>query len=79
MEQAQAYKLDLTKMDGNGDFSCPRCASIISPDETTEKTYCIVEPKVNSRGLEEVVICCNICNSQIHLTGFSLLDELSIE
>jgi len=79
MEQAQAYKLDLTKMDGNGDFSCPRCGSIISPDETTEETYCILEPKVNCHGLEELVICCNMCKSLIHLTGFSLLEELSIE
>ena len=79
MRQTQAYKLDLTKMDGNGDFSCPRCGSIISPDETTEKTYCILEPKVNSHGLEELVICCNTCKSIIHLTGFSLLEELSIE
>ena len=79
MEQTQAYKLDLTKMDGNGDVSCPRCRSIISPDDTTEKTYCILEPKVNSHGLEELVICCNICESHIHLTGFSLLQELSIE
>jgi len=79
MEQTQAYKLDLTKMDGNGDFSCPRCGSIISPDETKEKTYRILEPKVNNHGLEELVICCNTCTSQIHLTGFSLLQELSIE
>jgi hypothetical protein len=78
MEQTQAYKLDLTKMDGNGDFSCPKCGSIISPDETTEKTYSIVEPKVNSHGLEELVICCNKCKSYIHLTGFSLLEELHI-
>ena len=79
MEQTHAYKLDLTKIKGKGDFSCPRCASIISPDETSEKTYCILEPKVNSRGLEELVISCNTCKSHIHLTGFSLLDELSIE
>jgi hypothetical protein len=79
MEQTQAYKLDLNKMDGNGDFPCPRCGNIISPDETTEKTYNILEPKVNSHGLEELVICCNTCKSQIHLTGFSLLEELSIE
>ena len=79
MEQTQAYKLDLIKVDGDGDFPCPGCGSIISPDETTEKTYCIVEPKVNSRGLEELVICCNTCKSQIHLTGFSFLEELSIE
>ncbi len=79
MQQTQAYKVDLTKIDGKGDFPCPRCGSIISPDETTEKTYIILEPKVNSHGLEELVICCNICKSHIHLTGFSLLDELGIE
>ncbi len=78
MEQTQAYKLDLTKMDGNGDFSCPRCRNIISPDDVTEKTYVILEPRVNSQGLEELVICCNTCKSHIHLTGFSLLRELSI-
>jgi len=79
MEQAQAYKVDLTKISGNGDFPCPRCGNVISPDETTEETYCILEPKVNSHGLEEVVLCCNKCESQIHLTGFSLLEKLSIE
>ena len=79
MEQSQAYKVDLNKMDGDGDFSCPKCGSIISPDDTTEETYTILEPKVNSRGLEEVVICCNNCKSHIHLTGFSLLQELCIE
>ncbi len=79
MEQTQAYKLDLTKIDGKGDFSCPRCRNIISPDDVTEKTYIILEPKVNSRGLEELVICCNRCKSHIHLTGFSLLQKLSIE
>jgi hypothetical protein len=71
MEQTQAYKLDLTKIDGDGDFSCPRCGSIISPNETAENTYCILDAKVNNHGLEEL--------SHIHLTGFSLLDELVIE
>ncbi len=78
MEQTQAYKLDLTEMEGNGDFSCPRCGNVISPDETNEESYNILEPKVNSHGLEEIVICCNKCQSQIHLTGFSLLEKLSI-
>jgi phage terminase large subunit GpA-like protein len=79
MEQTQAYRVDLTKIDGNGEFPCPRCGNVISPDETNEETYCILEPKINSRGLEEVVISCNICKSHIHLTGFSLLEKLSIE
>jgi len=79
MEQAQAYKVDLNKTDGNGDFPCPRCGNVISPDETAEESYSILEPKVNIHGLEEVVLCCNSCKSHIHLTGFSLLEELSIE
>ena len=79
MEQTQAYKVDLTEIDGNGDFPCPRCGNVISPDETTEETYCILEPKVNSHGLEEVVISCNKCKSHIHITGFSLLEKLSVE
>ena len=79
MEQTQAYKVDLTKICGKGDFPCPRCKSIISPDETSEETYSILDPKVNNQELEEIVICCNKCKSQIHLTGFALLDKLSIE
>jgi predicted RNA-binding Zn-ribbon protein involved in translation (DUF1610 family) len=79
MQQTQAHKLDLTKIGGKGDFPCPRCGSIISPDETAEKTYTILESKVNGQGLEEIVICCNTCKSHIHLTGFSLLKELGIE
>ncbi|HMK93941.1 MAG TPA: hypothetical protein VK536_00940 [Candidatus Limnocylindrales bacterium] len=79
MEQAQTYKLDLTETDGNGDFSCPQCGTVISPDETTEQTYSILEPKVNGLDLEELVICCKVCKSQIHLTGFSISQELSVE
>jgi predicted RNA-binding Zn-ribbon protein involved in translation (DUF1610 family) len=77
MKQKQVYVLDLTKIDGNGDFSCPRCGTAISPDDCTEKAYSIMETKVNSHGLEELVIRCNKCESQLHLTGFSLLQKLS--
>ena len=79
MEQTQAFKVDLTKIAGNGEFPCPRCGNVISPDETAEETYCIIEPKVNNHGLEEVVLSCSKCKSQIHLIGFSLLEKLSIE
>jgi hypothetical protein len=79
MKQTYAYTVDLTKIDGNGDFPCPKCGAAISPDDTVEETYSIVEPKVNSNGLEKIVICCNNCANQIHLTGFSLLEKLSIK
>jgi hypothetical protein len=77
MKQKQVYVLDLTKIDGSGDFSCPRCGTAISPDDFTEEAYSILETKVNSHGLEELVIHCNRCTSQLRLTGFPLLQKLS--
>ena len=73
----QTHRVDLTKIDGNGDFSCPQCGIVISPDDSTEEKYSVLEPKVNRNGLEEVVILCNSCGSHIHLTGFSLLQEIA--
>ncbi len=77
MKQVHAYKLDLTKIAGDGDFSCPRCGNTISPDDETEVTYSILEARVNGHGLEEIVIRCNRCSSSIHLTGFSFLQRMS--
>ncbi len=79
MAQTQAYKLDLISIEGDGDFPCPRCGTNISPNETIEETYNIIEPKVNNDVLEEIVIRCKTCQSYIYLTGFSLLQKLSIE
>jgi predicted RNA-binding Zn-ribbon protein involved in translation (DUF1610 family) len=76
MKQIHAYRIDLAKIDGNGDLSCPQCGNAISPDDATENTYAILETKVSKQGLEEVVIRCNMCKSQIHLSGFSLLHKL---
>jgi ribosomal protein S27AE len=76
MKQIHVYTLDLTKINGSGDFSCPRCGTSISPDDCTEEAYSILEAKVNDQGLEELRIRCNKCSSQLHLTGFSLLQKL---
>jgi hypothetical protein len=73
----EIFTLNLAKIEGNGDFSCPKCGTAISPDDDTEGTYSIVEPKVSGHRLKELVIQCNRCASKLHLTGFSLLDKLS--
>ena len=59
-------------------FSCPRCGAAISPEDVTEEAYSILEAKVNSQGLEELLIRWNTCDSQIRLTGFSLLQKLEV-
>ena len=77
MKQIHAYKIDLTRIEGNGDFACPRCGTVISPDDDAEEAYAILEPKVDYQGLKELVIQCKKCGVQIHLTGFSMLQKLS--
>jgi len=77
MKQKQAYVLDLSRIDGSGDFLCPHCGATISPDDCSEEVYSILDIKVNSYGLDELVIRCNRCESQIHLTGFSILQKLA--
>jgi ribosomal protein S27AE len=64
------YTVDLTKIDGDGAFTCPRCGSVISPEDETEENYLIVETKVKDDELAELVLMCNKCGSTIKLVGF---------
>jgi len=73
-KQMLVNEMDLTKIDGNGDFSCPNCGVTISPEDETEAVYTIIEEKVRNDTLEELVIQCNACATQIHLTGFPALE-----
>ena len=66
------YVVDLTRIEGDGDFFCPHCQAIISPEDETETTYAIQEVKMQKdEQLEELVIRCNNCKSIIHITGFT--------
>jgi predicted RNA-binding Zn-ribbon protein involved in translation (DUF1610 family) len=69
------YTVDLTKIDGDGAFSCPKCGTMISPDDETEEAYRIVETKVRNDELAELVLMCNKCGSKIRLTGFLMQPE----
>ncbi|MFH0748690.1 MAG: hypothetical protein V1915_02060 [Candidatus Bathyarchaeota archaeon] len=68
------YTLDLTKIDGEGDFCCPRCGINISPEDDTEKTYRLIETNFENGGLKEIALECNNCGSCIHLKGFEKFD-----
>ena len=76
MKQTPVYVLDLTKINGRGDFPCPKCGVNISPNVCTEEVYTIVEAKVKNQSLDKLKIRCNRCKSYLHLTGFSLLQRL---
>jgi predicted RNA-binding Zn-ribbon protein involved in translation (DUF1610 family) len=73
-KQMLVTEMDLTKIDGNGDFFCPTCGVTISPEDESEDVYIILEEKVIDDVLEEMVIQCNKCSCRIRLTGFSALD-----
>ena len=66
------YQVDLTKLEGEGDFPCPGCGIVISPEDETEDIYTIVSTKVTGEDLEELVIQCNRCKSKIRLVGFRI-------
>jgi len=70
VKQPLVYEVDLTKIQGDGDFPCPNCGVIISPEDETEDVYRILGTKVRGQALEELVIQCNKCASRIRLIGF---------
>ena len=62
--------VDLTKIDGDGAFPCPKCGAVISPDDETEEVYKIVDTKVVNDELVGLVIMCKTCKTEIKVTGF---------
>ena len=64
------YTIDLTEIDGDGSFPCPKCSTVISPEDETEESYKIVDTKIINDELVELVITCGNCGSTIRLTGF---------
>jgi predicted RNA-binding Zn-ribbon protein involved in translation (DUF1610 family) len=70
VKKSMMYTIDLTKIDGDGAFPCPKCGSIISPDDESEEVYQIVETKVKNDELVELMLTCKKCGSTIKLVGF---------
>jgi predicted RNA-binding Zn-ribbon protein involved in translation (DUF1610 family) len=70
VKKNMAHEIDLTKIDGDGAFPCPKCGSVISPDDESEETYHIVDTKVKNDELAELIILCKKCGTAIKLVGF---------
>ena len=64
------YTINLTEIEGDGSFPCPKCGTVISPEDETEEIYKIVDTKIVNDELVELVINCGNCGSNIKLTGF---------
>ncbi|HUU89425.1 MAG TPA: hypothetical protein VMX17_16955 [Candidatus Glassbacteria bacterium] len=70
MKNKVQHKIDLAQIDGDGAFPCPKCATMISPEDESESVYKIVDTKVSNNELVELTIKCNNCKTNMKLTGF---------
>jgi hypothetical protein len=71
--------INLSNLDGEGSFPCPKCATMISPDDESEEVYKIVDTKVVNNELAELVISCRTCGTTIKLIGFQPLETVTNE
>ena len=78
MKRSAVYKINLAQIEGDGDFACPNCGVVISPEDETETVYTIIETKMKKDSLEQLIIRCNGCGSEIHLVGFLPISETEI-
>jgi len=70
VKKSAPYTIDLTTIEGDGAFPCPKCGTVISPEDESEKIYKIVETKVINDELVELIVMCGTCGSTIKLAGF---------
>jgi len=72
-----AFRIDLNNIEGSGDFPCPSCGVIISPDDDSEKTYKIINIETYEDGsLKTLTLLCKKCSATIILNGFEALNSL---
>ena len=69
-KKSVSYTIDLTKIDGDGSFPCPKCGTVISPEDESEEIYKIVHTKIINDELIELIVICGNCGNNIKLTGF---------
>lgn len=69
-KKSAAFTIDLTTIEGDGAFPCPKCGTMISPEDESEELYKIVDTKVVNDELVELVVMCRNCGSTIKLAGF---------
>jgi hypothetical protein len=64
------YIVDLFSVEGDGSFACPKCGVTISPEDKTEENYRIVNTKVITDQVVELVVNWGKCGITMVLTGF---------
>ncbi len=79
MQENQPYVIDSTKIEGEGSINCPRCGVEISPDDSSDKVYTVLEPELKNDSLSDIILRCNRCMSKIKLVGFGNLNDEKLD
>ena len=58
-------KLSETSKDGN--FPCPKCGNLISPDVDDDSVYEVMKTKMKGDGLKALILKCGKCKTRIEL------------
>jgi hypothetical protein len=66
------FSVNLSEIEGVGDFPCPKCSTVFSPDDLTKDVYTILSLKKNDNKPTSMVIQCNQCKSIINLNGLAV-------
>ena len=75
VKKSELQTIDISLIEGDGSFPCPKCGTMISPDDETEKVYQIVDTKVVNDMLVELVVSCRTCGTVLKVTGFQQIME----
>ena len=67
------YTIDLRKVKDEGEFPCPRCKALISPDDESDQNYLLLDTEMKHDDLSALLIECRRCNAVIRLEGFPIV------
>jgi hypothetical protein len=75
--QRTVYRIDLARIEGEGEFPCPYCGELFSPDDMSGMVYDVVYVERTEYGkVREASIVCKKCRSTIILVGFEALADV---
>ena len=63
----QEFRINPAEIQGEGEFPCPTCGAMISPDDESGITYDILEIEEQNGLIEQATLRCNKCRTIIHL------------
>jgi len=69
-EEEDCITIEFSELEVDGSFRCPKCRTMISPDDFSNNRYAIIDYDEDfDQGIKEVVLVCFGCGSKIKLVN----------